>query len=234
MSINIAIVEDSPNDAQILSGYLSEYFKNTDKQYTIEIFESSVYFLDKYTPRFDIVFMDIEMPNMNGMETAAKLREVDKEVLLIFVTNMSQFAVRGYDVEAFGYLIKPVTYQSIALKLVKAVARLSQLNSGTIIINSKTKFLKVNTSNIKYVEVRGHSLTWHTIDGVYTSTGSLVHLRKQLGEGFAFCNQCYLVNLRYCEELNGMEIRVGGEVLQVSRYKKAEFLSSLNKYFNGI
>ena len=61
-----------------------------------------------------------------------------------------------------------------------------------------------------------------------------MHLQKQLGDSFAFCNQCYLVNLRYCDELNGMEVSVGGEKLQISRYKKAEFLSRLNKYLNGV
>lgn len=232
--INVGIVEDNPEDAQKLSGYLEDFFKNSDQEYSLKVFQSGLSFLDKYDPDFDIVFMDIEMPDMNGMETAAKLRETDKEVQIIFVTNMAQFAVRGYDVDAFGFLVKPVTYESIALKMVKLVARLKKMTSDTIVIGSKTKFHKVNTSDIKYVEIRGHTLLWHTVEGIYSNTGSLVHLQKQLGDSFAFCNQCYLVNLRYCDELNGMEVSVGGEKLQISRYKKAEFLSRLNKYLNGV
>lgn len=234
MNIHIGIIDDNQSDAQKLSEYIEVFFRASDHTYSVEFFTSGLSFLDKYDPRFDIIFMDIEMPVMNGMETAARLREIDKEVLLIFVTNMAQFAARGYDVDAVGFLIKPVTYESIALKLVKAVTRLKQNASNTIVIGSKTKFYKIKTSEIKYIEINGHLLTWHTLNGVYSSTGSLVRVQKQLGESFVFCNQCYLVNLRYCESLNGMEVCVGGEKLQISRYKKAEFLNRLNKYINGV
>lgn len=233
MKINVSIVEDNPRDAKRLAGYLDDFFKKSEHSYSVEFFTGGLTFIDKYEPRFDIIFMDIEMPGMDGMEAAARLRKVDKEVLLYFVTNMAQFAARGYDVEASGFLIKPVTYESIALKLVKAVALLKQKVSGTIVIGSKTKFFKVNTAEIKYIEIRGHTLTWHTLSGEYVSTGSLVHLESQLGSSFAFCNQCYLVNMRYCDALDGNEVSVCGEKLQISRYKKAEFLNKLNKYVNG-
>lgn len=234
MRINIGIVEDSPKDAQRLADYLKEFFKNINQEYSIEFFDSGISFLDKYVPKYDVVFMDVEMPGMNGLDVAGELRELDKDVLLIFVTNMAQYAAKGYDVDALGYIVKPVTYESLVLKLQKVVQRLKQRNTSSIVIGNKNRYHKINVADIKYVEITGHSLTWHTIKGVYTSTGSLKNVWEQLGTEFAMCNQCYLVNLKYCEELNGMEVSVGGETLLISRYKRAEFLRCLNKYLNGL
>ena len=234
MRINIGIVEDSPKDAQRLAYYLKEFFEKDNQEYHTEFFDSGISFLDKYVPRFDIVFMDIEIPGMNGLDVAGELRELDKDVLLIFVTNMAQFAANGYDVDALGYIVKPVTYEGIVLKLQKAVQRLKQRNTSSIVVGNKNRCHKINVADIKYIEITGHSLTWHTINGIYTSTGSLKNIWGQLGDEFAMCNQCYLVNLKYCEELNGMEVNVGGEKLLISRYKRAEFLRCLNRYLNGL
>lgn len=147
---------------------------------------------------------------------------------------MVQYAAQGYDVGAFGFLVKPVTYESIALKLIKAIERLRSDTSKAIAIGSKTTFRKVRIADIFYVEIRGHTLVWHTADGIFTNTGSLRRVCEQLGENFAFCNQCYLVNLAHCDELKRTEVTVGGEKLQISRYKKAEFLRQLNKYLNDM
>lgn len=82
-------------------------------------------FLTNYQPRFDIIFMDIEMPYINGLESAEKLRQSDKGTLLIFTTNLGHVAAKGYEVEAFDFVVKPLHYESLYLKLNRAVARLA-------------------------------------------------------------------------------------------------------------
>ena len=150
--INVGIVEDNPEDAQKLSGYLEDFFKNSDQEYSLKVFQSGLSFLDKYDPDFDIVFMDIEMPDMNGMETAAKLRETDKEVQIIFVTNMAQFAVRGYEVEALAYIVKPITMSMFSLIMDRALVRLDGEAERFVILKKDGETLRVPVSRIRYIE----------------------------------------------------------------------------------
>src|SRR5699024_1579554 len=91
----------------------------------IDTYQNAVVFLTNYQARFDVIFMDIEMPYINGMEGACKLREIDKATLLIFTTNLGHMAVKGYEVEAFDFVVKPLHYESLRLKLNRAVARLA-------------------------------------------------------------------------------------------------------------
>ena len=98
--VKIAIVEDSPSDSKTLIRYVKEYSRSINVEVNISAFDNAVKFLDKYTPEFDIVFMDIEMPYMNGMEASKKLRELDQKVILIFVTNLAKYAIKGYEVQA--------------------------------------------------------------------------------------------------------------------------------------
>lgn len=213
----VAVVDDDEKSSAQTVKLLERFQAENNVEFSADVFKNAVVFIDGYKSDYDIVFMDIAMPYMDGMTAAAKLREIDGNVLLIFVTNMAQFAVRGYDVDAFGFLIKPVTYESMALKLLKAVERLKRSESDTVVIGSKTGFRKVKISDVKYVEIRGHTLIWHTVDGDYKSTGTLTKVQQQLDGTFAFCNQCYLINLRYCDALDGAEVCVGGESFDLPR-----------------
>ncbi len=230
----IAIVDDDNDSRDFIRRMLIRYGAEKNTEFVVDGYENAVDFIEKYKAGYDLIFMDIMMPYMDGMTAAAKLREMDKNVLLVFITNMAQYAAQGYDVDAFGFLIKPVTYESIALKMAKAMERLESETSGSVVIGSKTTFRKVRISDIKYVEIRGHTLVWHTTGGNFTNTGTLKQVQKQLGTNFALCNQCYLVNLARCDRLDKTEVVVSGETLQISRYKKAEFLRQLNRYLNNM
>ena len=117
---NIAIIEDERDAAQLIRSYLDEYSKSSGEQFTVYEFSNAVRFLENYTAKYDIVFMDIELPDMNGMEASRRLRMMDKDVILIFVTNMAQCAVSGYEVEAFSFIVKPATYNNFVMKLERA------------------------------------------------------------------------------------------------------------------
>ena len=131
--MKIAIVEDNSASAEKLRGYLRQYGEENQKEFDITLFGDAVSFLDRYSP-FDMVFMDIELPGMDGMEAARRLREVDLQAILLFVTNMARFAVKCYEVDAMDYLVKPVQYGSFSLKLRRALARWEQ-TSETILVS---------------------------------------------------------------------------------------------------
>lgn len=175
--------------------------------------------------------MDIQLPDLDGMEAAKKLRRLDSSVTLIFVTNMANFAVRGYEVDALDFIVKPVEYFSFALKLDRALERLKSTAEQEIFAKTENGTVRLKSSQIKYVEIMKHSIVYHTTEGDYSAYGSLRSVEQMLPENwFVRCNSCYLVNLRYVTRVSGFTVTVGGDDLSVSHSKKREFMKALNEY----
>ena len=121
----IAIVEDRPNDAERLQVALSQYAQDKQIEISCTVWGSAEAFLDQYKHQYEIIFMDIRLPGMDGMRAARHLREMDHTVLLVFLTTLAQYAVEGYEVEAIDYIIKPITYASLRLKMPRLLRRCS-------------------------------------------------------------------------------------------------------------
>ncbi len=229
--INIAIVEDEKKYQELLVSYFDRYNAEKGEKFHVVCYGNPVDFLSGYTPNFDIVLMDIELPDFNGIEASRKLRQLDNTVALIFVTNMAQFAVIGYEVNAFDYIVKPVSYYDFALKLERTIVKLKSENSFKINITVNDMVMCINTADLKYIEVTGHNLIFHTTGGNYSTTGKLKAYEQKLSElGFARCNNCYLVNLRYVTAIKGFTVTVDGEELLISHPKRKDFRRALNEY----
>lgn len=229
--INVAIVEDESEAAEILTQHLKRYAEEKGTQFHTVWFNNPVLFLERYKASYDIILMDIEMPHINGMDAAKKLRDMDKSVALIFVTNMAQFAIKGYEVDAFDFIVKPLSYFNFALKLERVVERIKTREEIklAVTVDDATRFIRA--VDIYYIEVIKHSVIYHTVNGTFESYGTLKKIEPILGgAGFAKCNNCYLVNLRYVSGVKGFTVTVGKEELQISHPKKKEFLRALNIY----
>lgn len=229
--IKVAIVEDEKEIADVMCGFLDRYAKEKDEKIVYFHFACTTDFLSQYDG-FDIVFMDINFKNdMDGIRAARKLREKDSAVTLIFVTSFEQFAVKGYEVEAFDFIVKPVVYSDFALRFSRAVKRVrkGKLDSINIRVGGNVKIMPVK--DIKYVEVMKHRLIFHTTEGVLECAGSLREAENCLTEKyFARCNNCYLVNLWYVSGVEGNTVNVDGEELSISRPRRKEFMSALTRY----
>ena len=227
----IAIVEDEKKEADLLQPLLQRYAEEVGEELEISIYQNAIVFLTNYHPVFDIVFMDIEMPYMNGLESAAKLRETDSSTLLIFATNLGHMAAKGYEVEAFDFIIKPVHYDTLRLKLKRAFTRLAQMADNDVTFSSDGAKIRMPSKEIQYIEVTNHQLVYHTESGNYPVYGTLSRVREQMESlGFALCNNCYLVNLRHVRKVQKFTVTVGDDELQISHPKKKEFLDALNHY----
>lgn len=227
---NIVIVEDEAEAASILESFVTRYGDEHGEMFKTVRYCDAAAFLSAYK-NADIVFMDIDLPGMNGMDACKLLREKDGGVIIIFVTNMSQMAIKGYEVRAFDFVVKPITYKGFAVKFKSALDALCKKRGKDIWISNKDGKMKLNTSEIEYVEIMSHILTYHTDSGSYRATGTLASLSNELkDEPFALCNRCYFVNLAYVTAIKGQNAIVAGNELAISRAKRTEFLSALNNY----
>ena len=233
-SYHVAIVEDDTQDEEQLQSLLARYAEENSLCIDSSIFQNAIVFLTNYQPRFDLIFMDIEMPYLNGMEGAEMLRRIDKTTLLIFTTNLGHMAVKGYEVEAFDFVVKPLQYDSFRLKLKRAVSRLELQSGEKLIISSGGSKICLNTANLYYVEVSDHQLVYHTTEGDFTAYGSMSKVRTRLEPlGFSLCNNCYLVNLRYVRHVHNHTVTVGQAELVISHPRRKVFLEALNHYIGG-
>lgn len=230
--IQVAIVEDEPEIAQELSGYIRRYAQERKLSIRTQMFRDGAAFVDEYKGDCQIVFMDIAMPHVDGLHAAHYLREIDSMACLIFVTNMAQYAIRGYEVAALDYVLKPLKYDLFVIKMDKAVAHIKTDEEYHIRIANGTK--KVRLSELVYIESSKHYLYFHTANENYRMRGSMKEIKEFfLAKGFALLNGSILVNLAYIEEVHGNDILIAGECMAVGRVYKAELLERLADYMGG-
>lgn len=179
-NIRIAIVEDEPRFANQLESYIRQYEQERGKQIHITMFADGEDITDHYSGSYDIVLMDIQMQFMDGMTAAEKIRKLDQEVIIMFITNMVQYAVRGYEVDAMDYVVKPVEYFAFSQKLDKAISRLEKSASVSISIPIEDGWQKLAVSEIYYMESQGHYARYQTARGEFLSRASLKDLEDKM------------------------------------------------------
>lgn len=230
--INVAIVDDEKKERQLLTSYVEQYFSNDKRKFKISLFDRAETLLFNYKPNFDIIFMDIELPGMDGMETSKKLRKLDPVVTLIFVTNMAQFAVKGYEVNAMDFVVKPVSYYDFSLKMKRAEAAINSRKGADIVVAEGYKISRISSKDLYYIEVIGHYLYYHLQDNVLRGYGKISELETQLApKAFMRCNNCYLINPHYIESVEGFSVKMkNGDELLISRARKKTFMKELTEW----
>lgn len=228
---NIAIVEDEKESTDVLEQCLNRYSKEKNVSFRITTFKNGAEFVLKYKPIFDVVFMDVDMPKLNGFEAAKKLREVDSEVVLIFVTMLAKYAIRGYEFDAYDYILKPIVYGSLKIKIGKVLKERKKVGNRDIVLPVGNGFLRIDAFSLDYIEISGHNIIYHTNEGNYETYGSLAVIEKVLPKNlFCRCNRCFLVNLRSVFKIEGDYVVIGENRLFIGRTRKKEFLKAMQKY----
>lgn len=230
----IAVVEDNTAMREQLCEFIQQYAVESGHQLEVTAFADGSQIVEPYRPGFDIIFLDIEMPTLGGMPTAERIRQLDPEVVLIFVTNMAQYAIRGYEVDALDFVLKPVSYYQFSTKLERALQRIRRRRGGQVALQTGGGVQLLNTDDILYLETRDRLLHYHTIDDTWSVRGSLQKAEKDLAAyHFARCNQCYLVNLRHVKGVQDDLVQVGEQRLEISRRQRASFLAAVASYVGG-
>ena len=237
--MKIAIVEDDEQDRERLAGHIVRFFSDKETEHSEDLYTSPSEFLEHGTEEYQIVFLDIELPKMNGIELAHEFRKYNTAAILIFVTNYSAFAVDGYAVNALDYILKPVSYEDFVLTFERALQRLNSVPSyKQIVLRYGDSVERVSTAEIYYVEVIKHKLLYHTTKGDFEVRGVLKKAEEELeGEEFARCNNYCLVGLRYVQSVKGyaLGVNVGTDTpveILISHPRKKDFMIELNRYFS--
>ena len=178
--------------------------------------------------------LDVDMPFMDGMTAAGHIRRVDPEVVIVFVTNLAQYAIQGYSVNALDYILKPLNYFSFAQRLTRALRYVKKRENNYITVSVKGGALKLEVGGIYYVERLGRQLMFHTQEGIRASTATLQQMEDVLGgKGFVRCNKGYLVNLAHVSGVQDGCAVVHGDKLLISRGRRGPFLDALADYLGG-
>lgn len=230
----IVIIEDDPADLAQLTDCLRRYEQEQGEHFSVRSYANPAEFLNTYRSDCELIFLDIELPVFNGVDVARQLRELDSVVALVFITNMEQYAVKGYEVDALDFVVKPINYYRFSSMMRKALRIIARRGEKEVLVQSSGSLTRLRASQIYYVEIRDHLLIYHTDQGKLESWGKLSDVEAELADDhFARCSSSYLVNLRHVISVDGNGVSVGGEKLPVSLRRRKAFCTCVTNYLSG-
>ncbi len=229
--IRILIAEDDPQCLRQMEQFLSDYSQESGQAFHITRYNNGEDLVEHYQPEFDLLLLDVDMPFVDGMTAAALIRKRDPELVIVFVTNLAQYAIQGSSVNALDYILKPLNYFSFCQHLTRALRYVRKREGSYLTVAVKGGILKFEVGDIFYIERLGHQLMLHTRDGVHASSATLQQMEDALaGKGFVRCNKGYLVNLAHVSGVQDGCAVVQGEKLLISRGRRGVFLDALADY----
>lgn len=233
--MRVAIVDDEQRERDTLQEYLRRFADTRGCCFTVDVFTSADALLGQYQMVYDILIFDIDMPGTNGIEAARKIRQIDRSTILLFVTNIAQYAINGYEVDAIDYIIKPIGYYDFAMKFQRAVSKAAQRADTYMVLKTVDGGTRrINVSQIVYVEVLGHYLSFHLADTSCRVRGNIRDYEQQL-RPYNFCqiHKSYLVNMEHIEAIHTNELQLKDTALSIGRVYKEELLQRYFKFVRG-
>lgn len=232
--MNIAVVDDQEAVRQKIHSLIKKY----KPDFAISDFATGEELLDA-KGEYDIVFLDIRMEGISGMEAARVLRQRNSEIVLIFITGIKEYVFEAFDVSAFHYLLKPVEEKKFAEVLdraVKEARKRTGQEEQQIFIRTKSQGVTLGVNSILYAESRSKKVAIHTVDReeVIEAYLTMEELGRQLGDSFYRCHRGYLVNMAHIVRYDNDSILLsGGETVYLTRKKHSEFVKSYMWYLQN-
>ncbi len=232
--LQIAIIEDELEYIETLKGYFEEYQHETTSKFQLHIFRDGKEFLKSFQGGYDIILLDIEMPESNGMEVAEVIRKNDQTVVIMFITKIAKYAIHGYSVGALDYILKPMNYYAFQSKMARAMDRAKNRKDEEFLLNAREGVQKLRYNEVYYIEVQDHTLIYHTANADFTMRGTMRKLEEEFKlRNFAKCSNHCLVNLFHVQCVKKDIVVVAGKNLEISRRMREPFLTQLAEYIGS-
>lgn len=230
MLIRTAIVEDDPNQAALLKEYLFS-LQTEALSFDLSVFSSAEEFLAVFSPyAYQLLLMDIQLPRMDGLSAAKRVRDGDEDAVIVFITSAPQFAINGYDVDAKDYILKPLLYDNFTRKMARILPSIKDRTEDLIPVGAAGSTL-ISVAHLIFVEVFGHRLVYHCKDGDVEAYGKLSDVESLLsGHHFLRCNRNAIVNPKYIDRVQNNTVEMGSYRLIISTPRKKDFLRELNHW----
>lgn len=237
--MNIAICDDNIEFLNKIYNDLNSIVSDIkDEKIEILTFSSGEEFLAHYqvNKNIDIIFLDILMKNVNGMEVAKRIRKRDSKMIIFFLTSIKHYAIEGYNVNASGYLLKPVEHNKLKRELLKAIDKIKRDRNQFIIEKNDSGLYKIYFDEIVYIETSSRNTVIHLLNEDIVSYKSMKKHLEVLGKNHFFrIHEAYIVNLKYIKKVLGYDIELSnGTVLNVSKKRKKDFMSRLSSYYGDL
>lgn len=231
--IEIAVVDDEKECLERMDSYLK---KISGHHLNIFLVDDAEHLIEKYKGGtiFDIVFLDIEMESMNGIETAKYISNHYGNTIILFTTSHSQYVKEAFYINAFQYMFKPIEFADFKFELERAIAVLKKRKHTYEFMCNYEKIV-LPCSDIIYIETRGRQLLIKTMNHEYSCSGTIKEAHGELSQyGFAYIEQGILVNMKHISRLaNAKVIMDNGEEKYISRRRYKIFLSEFNLFSSG-
>lgn len=229
-----AIIDDEQEFRELLVEYVRRFGEESGIKMEVSTFPSGDAFKAEYSQVWDILIFDIDMPGTNGMETAKQIRAQDKNVTILFITNVAQYAIEGYNVEAVDYILKPIGYYEFSMKFHRAVARSAHNRERAVMLETVEGTRRVRINDIRYIEVLAHYVYFHTEKRAFKVRGNMKEWEETMKPfGFSRVHKSYLVSLSKVENIQGKELIVEGSIVPLSRNFRDSFMQDYMKFYRG-
>lgn len=220
MKYRIAICDDEQNQIEYITSIVTSWSNHKGHSCEIRTFASAEAFLFEYEEdkAYDILLLDVEMKNMNGIELAKRIRKDNNRAEIIFITSHFEFVGEGYEVDALHYLIKPISAEKLTQVLTKAAEKLS-VEPPSVVISCEGETVKLYEADILYVESFLHYIVIHTKDNEYKIKENISVFENKVSDVFYRIHRSYLVSLKYITRISRTSVNIGNTELPLSRGK---------------
>lgn len=234
--IRIAICEDEKEIQLLIENCIDNILKSINKEYEIQTYSSGEELLEDNFKEIDILLLDIQMGQVNGMDTARKIRKVDSKMEIIFITSLIDYVQEGYEVRAYRYLLKPIELEELKKHVLTCIKEVEKNKNNYILIKNKSNTYKISSNEIMYVEVQKKDMLIHTINKNFDVNYSLEKIEKDLNlDKFIRCHKSFLVNLSYVENIKpNVVVLESGEEVPVSRYRYKDVKERFFKFLGDV
>lgn len=225
--LNIAICEDQLECMEYLELILTKLLIIENINYKIYKFNSGESLLENMNLNFDLIFLDIILGGIDGIEVSKKIRKINKDVEIIFTTNEIKFALKGYKVRAYRYFIKPINIEDVE-ELFKSYLKDYDNDQEKICIKTEDDNIFIKTKDILYAEVNGKVITIHTQNGLYSTNMRMKNLESKLSrDKFLRCHHSFVINLDRIEKINKTNLVINDDIIPISRSKMSSLKCTL-------